>query len=560
MLKWKGSWSRRSRGAAIAAVAIVSAAVSVPWLAKLYIQYKYPFVKIDSASYCQWGLRFKGIHIDKRPAIDAVIDRVSVFVLDKRIVVDGGSANLSIQKKERGAERNHQDLMNDWVIDVSNISVKAVRDSVSISADGVEYHKNASQDWGAFKEANIRYGSYSAYVINGKIPRDLSAVDADELRVKYPLPFKIPSAKTDDDELVVKKVHVSNRDSTLNFTASDFSYNIFSGTELESYIEKSSSKITLAAKAFSIDHKWLANPATFRNIVLGFDYKEKSAVVFIGPSRVRLDIDVKNQSLSGSGQCSDWVYGLPDPLPDALKQVAKNYTGNMSISITVKPRPDFQLKENCSFRCSQSPIKDLFDPDGFDYTAYHPDGSTFVRRVGPNQKDWIPISNIPPQLALAVTTLEDPGFQSHRGILPLAIKNSLLANLQSGKFTRGGSTITMQLAKNLWLSRSKTLLRKADEAMLVFALESCLTKEKILEFYLNIVQFGPDLYGIGPAAEHYFRKMPSGLTVDESFYLAMILPRPERAPAPENGGIAQAQGLMKMLTRNGFMMEGIADE
>jgi membrane peptidoglycan carboxypeptidase len=294
--------------------------------------------------------------------------------------------------------------------------------------------------------------------------------------------------------------------------------------------------------------------------VLGFDYKEKKAVVFIGSSRVRLDVDVKNQSLSGTGQCSDWAYGLPDPLPEALRKVAKNYTGNMSISISVKPKPDFKLKENCSFRCSQSPIKDLFDPDGFEYTAYHPDGSTFTRKTGPNHSDWIPISNIPPQLALAVTTLEDPGFQSHHGILPLAIKNSLLANLQTGKFTRGGSTITMQLAKNLWLSRDKTLLRKADEAMLVFALESCLTKEKILEFYLNIVQFGPNLYGIGPASEHYFHKMPASLTVDEAFYLAMILPRPERAPAPESGGLAQAQGLMKLLTRNGFMMEGIADE
>jgi hypothetical protein len=543
----------------VAAAIFVALVLLVPSFARLYIEHRYPFVHIDSASYCAGGFKFRGVHINKdAPAVHVWVKQVTVYVISKRVVGNGGYVFVTLPSSDNHQSKGSTASLKDWSVDMSGLDANVIRGDAQAKLHGLVYKKTATKDEATFHDGHVDYGKHSFDIQKARVPRDLSSFDAEKLTTRVPLPFKIPRATSTDDLVTVENVHVDV--AAHKVTAGIVSYNIFSGNEIELTADREAGKVAVAAKTLAVTHRWLAEPATFHEVVIAFDYKTKKAEVFLGHSRLRLDIDLVNESLTGSGQCSDWIHGLPDPLPDALDKVARAYTGNMSIEIAVKPKPDFKLHENCSFKCSQSPIKDLFNPDGFTYTAYHPGRKPFERKVGPNQKDWVPISGIPPQLALAVTTLEDPGFQSHHGIIPAAIKNSLLANLQTGKFLRGGSTITMQLAKNIWLTREKTLLRKADEAMLVFALESCLTKEQILEFYLNVVQFGPDIYGIGPASQYYFHKLPSGLTINEAFYLAMILPRPEHAPLPENGGLAEAQGLMKKLTRNGFMVEGIADE
>jgi membrane peptidoglycan carboxypeptidase len=153
----------------------------------------------------------------------------------------------------------------------------------------------------------------------------------------------------------------------------------------------------------------------------------------------------------------------------------------------------------------------------------------------------------------AVITLEDPGFWRHRGIIVQALRNSLKDNLALGEFFRGGSTITQQLAKNLWLRRHKTLSRKVYEALLAMSLESCLSKDEILGLYLNVVEFGPDLYGIGPATKRYFDKDVYDLLADEAFFLARILPRPSKVVPPEQGGLENARRLMKQLVLTGHI-------
>jgi membrane peptidoglycan carboxypeptidase len=154
-------------------------------------------------------------------------------------------------------------------------------------------------------------------------------------------------------------------------------------------------------------------------------------------------------------------------------------------------------------------------------------------------------------IPLAANTMEDPGFYHHRGFILQAFSNSFLDNVKQGKFVRGGSTITMQLAKNLWLTREKTIGRKAQEFFLAQALESCYTKDEIMELYLNVVEFGPNRYGVSSGSQHWFKKHPGDLTPTEAFWLASILPRPSKVPPPNEQSLSRIDALMKRLASDG---------
>src|SRR5678816_739774 len=117
---------------------------------------------------------------------------------------------------------------------------------------------------------------------------------------------------------------------------------------------------------------------------------------------------------------------------------------------------------------------------------------------------WTPYSAISPAIKRAVLVSEDISFFSHRGFALDGMQNALGDALRDGEMPRGASTITQQLAKNLWLSRSRNPLRKAKEAVLTWQLEHRLPKRRILELYLNVAEFGPGIYGVGAASQHYF--------------------------------------------------------
>jgi monofunctional biosynthetic peptidoglycan transglycosylase len=121
---------------------------------------------------------------------------------------------------------------------------------------------------------------------------------------------------------------------------------------------------------------------------------------------------------------------------------------------------------------------------------------------------------------------EDAGFYGHRGIDLRELPTALLTNWSRGGAARGASTITQQLAKNLFLSRDKQLGRKLEELAITFLLESALRKPRILEIYLNIIEWGPDLRGLRPAARTYFGREPEALTPAEMAFLVVIIPGP----------------------------------
>lgn len=147
--------------------------------------------------------------------------------------------------------------------------------------------------------------------------------------------------------------------------------------------------------------------------------------------------------------------------------------------------------------------------------------------VGPRNPRWTPYGALPAALKKAVVASEDANFYSHEGVDYEAIREAIKADLQKGRFVHGGSTITQQLAKNLFLTREKTLIRKVKELVLARRLDDALSKSRILELYLNVVELGPMVYGIGPAANYYFGKPPSALTVRECAFLASMLPGPK---------------------------------
>jgi monofunctional biosynthetic peptidoglycan transglycosylase len=148
--------------------------------------------------------------------------------------------------------------------------------------------------------------------------------------------------------------------------------------------------------------------------------------------------------------------------------------------------------------------------------------------LGPGNPQWISLYQIPPALQWAVVVAEDDTFYQHNGFNFVAIRDALWEDIKRRRLVRGGSTITQQLAKNLYLSKNKSLVRKLKEAAIALKLERHLSKNRILELYLNIIEWGPGVYGVEAASWHYFHKLPADLNFFESVLLAAIIPSPQR--------------------------------
>lgn len=159
------------------------------------------------------------------------------------------------------------------------------------------------------------------------------------------------------------------------------------------------------------------------------------------------------------------------------------------------------------------------------------DGDRPVRSflVGDANPAFAALADISPYLQNCVLTSEDPSFFNHAGFVEESFRESIATNFEKGRFARGGSTLSMQLVKNVFLSRNKTISRKLEEALIVWLIEQnrIVTKERMFEVYLNIIEWGPNIYGIGEASRFYFDKYPSQLTLAESIYLSSIIPHPK---------------------------------
>lgn len=154
-----------------------------------------------------------------------------------------------------------------------------------------------------------------------------------------------------------------------------------------------------------------------------------------------------------------------------------------------------------------------------------------MQRPGPVVMEWRPLARISPALKRAVVDAEDASFYRHHGIDIHEMEASWTKNLRKKRYARGFSTITMQLARNLFLMPHKNLLRKGLEIVIALQMELVLPKDRILELYLNLIEWGDGIYGAEAAARHYFNKPALDLNADEAAFLASIVPSPRRRGA-----------------------------
>ena len=168
-------------------------------------------------------------------------------------------------------------------------------------------------------------------------------------------------------------------------------------------------------------------------------------------------------------------------------------------------------------------------------------------------KKWIPLSRIPKHVVDAIIVAEDGTFYSHGGIDWFEVRESVQKNIDKRRFARGASTITQQLAKNLYLSTSKDPVRKLKEVIITLLLEHYLSKGRILEVYLNVIEWGRGTFGIEAAAQRYFGKSAANLTLDEGLRLAAVIPSPLRHRPDEDSRYVTRMKqivLLRMQARN----------
>ncbi|RZK89139.1 MAG: penicillin-binding protein, partial [Hymenobacter sp.] len=243
-------------------------------------------------------------------------------------------------------------------------------------------------------------------------------------------------------------------------------------------------------------------------------------------------------------------------LPEGMFDVVAGTAGTGTLAYHLQASVDLARVDSLKLTASLVPSKnfsiqhfgkeDLSELEReFPYTAYNDKGDslrTFL--VGPGNPDFTPFADVSPYLWKAILTSEDPRFFTHHGFMEKAFINAAIQDIKEKRFARGGSTLSMQLVKNVFLSREKTIGRKAEEMLMVWLIENwlvertrTLTKERMFEIYLNIVEWGPSkykwpsgkrgVYGVKEAALFYYGKSPSELNLDESLYLISIIPKPK---------------------------------
>ena len=173
------------------------------------------------------------------------------------------------------------------------------------------------------------------------------------------------------------------------------------------------------------------------------------------------------------------------------------------------------------------------------------------------QQIWTPLSRISPYLTKAVLIAEDDKFYMHEGFAYEAIQKALEKDIEQKKLKFGGSTISQQLAKNLYLSPTKNPLRKVREAILTWRLEHALSKKRIIEIYLNVAEWGEGIYGIEAASVHYYGKHASDLTPEEASRLASVLPNPKKySPTGRSRYVEKRSGVIyNIMVKRGIVKE-----
>jgi hypothetical protein len=252
-------------------------------------------------------------------------------------------------------------------------------------------------------------------------------------------------------------------------------------------------------------------------------------LVFSWGNRRRLRLTVFNRSLAGGA--------ITESVPPELLGVLNGLVLEGDISVFTDLTLDWDYPDSCDIDIDidASNLVVGYSPVVFGrisstgaYCVMH-DSWGNTARIGLDiltNPDFVCFDSLPPGFEPLLRCAEDASFRSHRGFSQNHIRNSIRADIADGQFVRGGSTVSMQLAKNLFLGREKTLARKLQEVFLTWRLERWLSKDRILEIYANVVELGPGVFGFNSAAMYYFNESVSDLSIRETAFLVSVLPGP----------------------------------
>lgn len=506
-----------------------------------HLHFKYPYIQLGSIYLSYQGAVLSDVTVS-RPGLSADFGTVRVD-WDKHVWIYGGSVDVTL------SEAKSQGASSLAAVDADNLTISVRREDGKALLNGASLHDGKV----CFSTADIEYKSKSATAANGCF-KGTSGGYAQSVNVPVTLPFKLPEVP-ETHVMQLSGVSVDMGEKLVRFESATLGPVQVDGPAT---LKVTDSAIYVDTPRVTIDHPWVApHPVYLKDMALTLPMsllREGTGKIRLRLGRATLFFDPSNYSLDGEAECNEWLDTLPHPLPTVMQTMEGHYSGRLKFEVRTKPTPLLRINNDCKYDCKQDPIASLKKPK-FSYFAYDAKGELFERTSGKASTDWVGIQGLPSYVPEAFVTMEDPGFYSHRGLHVQALENSLKINLATGKFVRGGSTISMQLAKNLWLQRHKTLGRKAYEALLTVALESCESKSEILEQYMNVVEYGPNLYGIGPAARKYFQKSAANLEIEEAFYLASIMPNPKKALPPNSGGLDRIRKLMQALAKNGLISD-----
>ncbi len=231
---------------------------------------------------------------------------------------------------------------------------------------------------------------------------------------------------------------------------------------------------------------------------------------------------------------------LFDAMPDGLCSHLKGMQTGGTLAYKFHFRYETDKLDSLEFSSSLTPnnfsvekygntdFREVNDP--FTYHIYEQGVEVGSFVVGEENPNFVHTDQVSPFLIRSILASEDGFFFQHRGFYESAIRASIIRNIETKRFARGGSTISMQLVKNLWLSREKTLSRKLEEAIIVWLIENrrLVSKGRMFEIYLNIIEWGPMVYGVREASHFFFSKEPKDLTIAEAIFMAHVISRPKK--------------------------------
>jgi hypothetical protein len=556
--------NKRRKVALVAATAFLFGCglttIGAPYAIRRYVESNYPGVTVDEVKIRPTCVQLK--LYANRPGYQAKLPDVRVG-WDKRVVVTGGTVSLTLGEDTSAikAERKRM-AASKLEVTVTKGDWKALLMDVGLREDGTV----------TVSEGLVNGPDLTAHFTGAeRTPTHIYKIGAADLTYSRKV-YKYAGVTGKATKVVLDTAKGATVEH-LELTPEDGPVVTAEGVTVAADRLTAHANTVIAlnnrAENVTLQHKGDSSEISIGSGVIQHEWINPVPVVFDQPIKVTVTGGVitatlgdagiswfrDSKTLDGVGTCSAWVATFPVGLREALEGFT--FTGKVDFRVVYGDKPSISINGACRAKCDAAKLRALSKP--FSYKVYTAKNDLVDRTSGPGSADWIPLGILPPGLADAAITMEDPGFLLHRGFMAAAYNNSLVDNLKLGRFHRGGSTITMQLAKNLWLRRDKTLGRKAQEFFLAQAIESCFTKDQILELYLNVVEYGPDLYGIGPGAKHYFKVSPARLTPVESFWLMSILPRPRSAAPPDAATLDRIRKLMGRFVENGRIPDSYLD-